>query len=101
MESTNSVDGSEASSVDSSRITHTAEQERNGRPAMMVDGIMRWITEDGTPGDIVSNGNFYFTQFHDGTFRLFNKEYRNERTAEFSKSSSAGYNLLSKESMNS
>ena len=44
---------SEASPIDSSSITHTVEQERNGRPAMMVDGVMRWITEDGTPGDIV------------------------------------------------
>ena len=100
MESTTSVDDSEASSaVDSSKTTHMAEQEPNGRPARMVDGVMRWITEDGTPGDIVSNGNFYFTQFHDGTFRLFNKKYRTERTAEFSIPSSAGYNPLSKESM--
>ena len=88
----------EATSIGSSKIMHNAEQEQNGRPAMMVDGAMRWITEDGTPGDTVS-GDFYFTQFHDGTFRLFNKKLRIERTADFSISSSARYSHLRRGTM--
>lgn len=98
MDSTSSS-SPEARSIDSSKITRQAEEEQNGRPAMMVDGVMRWIKEDGTPGDIVSNGNFYFTQFHDGTFRLFNKEVRSERTAEFLKVPSARFNHLVEDSM--
>lgn len=89
----------EARSIDSGKITHEAEQEQNGRPAMMVDGVLRWITEDGTPGDIVSDGNFFFTQFHDGTYRLFNKEIRSERTAEFLKVPSARFNHVSGDSI--
>lgn len=88
----------EARSIDPSKITHEAEQEQNGRPARMVDGVLRWITEDGTPGDVAS-GNFFFTQFHDGTFRLFNKEVRSERTAEFLKVPSARFNHLGEDSI--
>ena len=76
------------SRVGSNTMDHDAEQARDGRAAMIVDGKMRWITEDGTPGESVGDGNFYFTQFHDGTFRLLDSDSRNERRDQFSKSPS-------------
>ena len=98
MDSTASSSSPEASSIGSSKIMHNAEQEQYGRPALIVDGALRWITKDGTPGDTVS-GDFYYNQFHDGTFRLFNKKLRHERTAEFSKSPSARYSHLREDTM--
>ena len=98
MDSTASSSSPKANSIGSSKTMHNAEEEQNGRPAMMVDGVMRWITEDGTPGDTVS-GDFNFTQFHDGTFRLFDKNLRIERTAGFSKSPSARYSHLREDTM--
>ena len=99
MKSITSNRSSELSSISPSKAIHKTEEEQNGRPAMMVDGAMRWITDDGTPGDIVSNGNFYFNEFHDGTFRLFDKDSRNERTEEFSRSTSFRCDHLRKDSM--
>jgi outer membrane lipoprotein-sorting protein len=93
MESTTISSSSEPSTI--SEIVQKAEQAENGRAAMFVDGKMRWITEAGTPGDLVSNGNFYYTQLDDGTYRLFDKDSRNERTAQFSKSPSARFDRFS------
>jgi hypothetical protein len=79
MDSSTIASSSEAGTVDSNQLVQKSGPTQIGRPAMMVDGKMRWITEDGTPGDPVSHGNFYFSQFDDGTFLLSEKETYNER----------------------
>ena len=54
------------------KFVDKAEQAQEGRRAMQVDGKMRWIKEDGTPGEGV-NGDFFFTHFEDGTYHLFDE----------------------------
>ena len=95
MESTKLSSSSDPTTVNPSKSVNKAEQAEDGRPAIFVDGKLRWITEDGTPGDIVGDGSFYFTQTHDGTFHLFDKGARNERAVEFSKSSSVRFEPFS------
>ena len=91
MESTTNSSASEPSTDE---IVQKTERPEDGRAAMFVDGKMRWITEDGTPGDSVGSGSFYYTQLHDGTYRLFDTNSRNERTTEFSRSSSTRFDLF-------
>jgi hypothetical protein len=75
-----SMSGNNAVPADISEHIQEADLVRQtkqiGRPAIMIDGRMRWL--DGS-SDGIGGRSFYYTEGPNGTFLLYPKEKFNER----------------------